>query len=463
MTLPKAGLLGLYLRLYDEVQPEIRSRMDGFYREVAAALEHEGLTVMTHQLCREQGEFDEAVNEFERAQVDAVITLHLAYSPSLEAAPALTRTDLPVIVLDTTPTFSFGPDQSPQEILFNHGIHGVQDLCNLLVRKGKRFCIEVGHWRESDVLSRVAERARAARAADRLRRSRVGLIGEPFRGMGDFAVPPRRLRRDIGIHVVHFDSRSLPQYMAEVSGRDVEREREENARLFDGTGVDAAAYTRTLRTCLGVRRWIDAERLDAFSFNFQHVNQATGFETVPFLLATKLMGDGVGYAGEGDVLTAGMVAALLELSQDVSFTEMFCPDWKNEAVFVSHMGEMSYRVIDETARLVEMPYRFGDAANPVVAVGRFRAGPAHVVNLAPVADGEYRLLIAPVQMLQVQGSDSMSNSVHGWFRPEISVSDFLARYSYLGGTHHVAVIYNAPLSLLQSFGAVMGFQVETIG
>jgi L-arabinose isomerase len=212
-----------------------------------------------------------------------------------------------------------------------------------------------------------------------------------------------------------------------------------------------------------VRRWIDAERLDAFSFNFQHINQAAGFETIPFLLATKLMGDGVGYAGEGDVLTAGMVAGLLELSQDVSFTEMFCPDWKNEAVFVSHMGEMSYRVIDETARLVEMPYRFGDAANPVVAVGRFRAGPAHVVNLAPVADGKYRLLVAAVQMLQVQGNDSMSNSVHGWFRPKIPVADFLARYSCLGGTHHVAIIYETPLSLLRSFGEVLGFQVETIG
>ena len=50
---------------------------------------------------------------------------------------ALAGTDLPIVVLDTTPGYAFGPTTDPAEIMYNHGIHGVQDMCNLLIRNGK--------------------------------------------------------------------------------------------------------------------------------------------------------------------------------------------------------------------------------------------------------------------------------------------------------------------------------------
>lgn len=56
----------------------------------------------------------------------------------------LADTRLPIIVCDTTPSYSYGPEQHPDELMYNHGIHGVQDMFNLLVRNGKPFTIEVG-------------------------------------------------------------------------------------------------------------------------------------------------------------------------------------------------------------------------------------------------------------------------------------------------------------------------------
>ena len=49
--------------------------------------------------------------------------------------------------------------------MYNHGIHGVQDLCNLLLRLGKPFQLEVGHWESNDALDRVARQAVAAHMA----------------------------------------------------------------------------------------------------------------------------------------------------------------------------------------------------------------------------------------------------------------------------------------------------------
>ncbi|MFN2352849.1 MAG: hypothetical protein ABR497_12990, partial [Kiritimatiellia bacterium] len=96
-------------------------------------------------VCRVAPEFRRAVRACEQAGVDALVTLHLAYSPSLESVAALTATELPIIVLDTTPDWNFGPSQAPAAIMANHGIHGVQDMCNLLLRHGKKFQIEAGH------------------------------------------------------------------------------------------------------------------------------------------------------------------------------------------------------------------------------------------------------------------------------------------------------------------------------
>lgn len=77
------------------------------------------------------------------------------YSPSLQSIDALCRLHVPIIVLDTTETVSFDSMTDPVEIMYNHGIHGVQDMCNLLLRRGKKFFIEAGHFEQSDVIARV--------------------------------------------------------------------------------------------------------------------------------------------------------------------------------------------------------------------------------------------------------------------------------------------------------------------
>jgi L-arabinose isomerase len=185
----RIGLLPLYLELYDRTLAEARPRLEAFYHQIVDAFQAGGAKVYTAPLCRLEPEFAAAIRRFEEAGADALVTLHLACSPSLESSAVLGSTPLPVIVLDTTPAFDFGPTQSSDEIMYNHGIHGVQDMCNLLLRNGKPFRLEAGHWQHSDVLERVLRWARSVRVASAQRQARVGCIGAPFEGMGDFAVP----------------------------------------------------------------------------------------------------------------------------------------------------------------------------------------------------------------------------------------------------------------------------------
>lgn len=458
----KVGLLPLYLKLYDDTTPEYHAGVERFRDLIASKLGERDLQVSVAPVCRVAPEFAAAVCSFEAEQVDAIVTLHLAYSPSEESAPILAATPLPVIVLDTTPTFDFSPSQSPDEVMYNHGIHGVQDLCNLLLRRGKTFHIEVGHWERSDVLDRVAQAARSARIAQAMRSARVGRIGNPFRGMGDFAVPEPKLARMMGVTVIPATPQEIGARLATISQAAIEAEHAADAGRFITEGLSQASYDQTARVSLAVRQWIEQERLTAFTMNFMETNRPAGMPTMPFLEASKGMARGIGYAGEGDCLTAALVGALASVFQEVSFTEMFCPDWAHEAIFLSHMGEMNVDLAAGKARLIAKPFSFIDIDDPVLAVGRFKAGPATFVNLAPGPADTYTLIVAPITLQDVPGKDAHEGSIRGWFKPAGSLEAFLTDYSRLGGTHHAALVYGDALHTISGFGEWMGWRVALV-
>lgn len=444
----KIGLLGLYIKLYDEVKPDYRPVVEKFLDSIAAEYEKRGIEVVKAPIARIKPEFEAAVKQFEDAGAEAIVTLHLAYSPSLESIGALASTKLPLVVLDTTPDYEFGYDDI-HKLMANHGIHGVQDMCNLLLRNHKPFLICAGHWTESDVIDRSVAALKSAAMAHKISTARVGAAGGQFEGMGDFQVP----EGTFGMTVVPFKGGQTPAE-AEIAAEMVaDRER------FDHGKYSAEAYRRTLGESLKLRKWIEAEKLDAFTICFLGIERKQGWETVPFLEASKAMARGIGYAGEGDVLTAALNAALNRAFDHVTFSEMFCPDWKDNRIFLSHMGEINVDLTAGKPLLYESAYGFSDTGTPVQATGCFKAGTACLIDLAPTADG-FRLIVSRIELDAPKRPSQEGNQ--GWFTPPVPVADFLAAYSRLGGTHHLALVYDAEVELLRDFAHLMRWEFAEI-
>lgn len=420
----KIGLLPLFLELYDEVLDAGQAAdIRAFADEIDAEYGRRGVETVRIGACRVSSEFHAAVKRFEEEEVDAILTLHLAYSPSLESIDALAGTALPLIVLDTTPDAAFDFDHPAERILFNHGIHGVQDLCNLLIRRGKPFAIEAGHWKDSDVLDRTVSRIRGCAAARAFRNRRVGLVGSVFAGMGDFAVPFELLKRRYGIDVVETDSKSLARRMPAPGAAEVRAEAETDLARCEGVGVDGAKLAETEAAGLAVRRWMEDERLDAFTMNFGDITGLPGLPVVPFLEASKAMSRGIGYGGEGDVLTAAFCSALMRALPETTFTEMFCPDWQGGRIFMSHMGEMNLLLTAAKPVLRVQPYPFSAAADPVIAFGCLKSGSAVLFNLASGPDDTFTLIAVPVEVCDAGGADAFPNAMRGWVRPHMPVAD----------------------------------------
>jgi L-arabinose isomerase len=173
------------------------------------------------------------------------------------------------------------------------------------------------------------------------------------------------------------------------------------------------------------------------------------------------MAEGHGYAGEGDCLTTALVSTVARIFPETSFTEMFCPDWENNTIFLSHMGEINYRLISERPVLAEMEYSFSNTNNPAYVPGRFKPGKVVLFDIAPTGEG-FRLILTPAEMLPVEGEDKFSGSIRGWVRPGPELPDFLEQYSWYGGTHHLGVSYDCPLEVLARFAYFMGWDVKII-
>ena len=459
---PRVGLLPLYLKLYDDTIPRMRETLEPFLDEVAAGLEAQGLEVVRAGVCRQAREFRAAVEDFEAREADAIVTLHLAYSPSLESTATLRKTHLPVVILDTTLDPTFGCDTDPDRLLYNHGIHGVMDLASMLRREGKPYQIVAGHYRDSDVLARAAALARAAYAARCFSHTRALRIGESFRGMGDFCVADELLAHGLGIQVQQIEPGELEQDVAAVTGQEVDRELERDRESF-ACELDEEVHARSVRVSLGLRKRLASRAYDAFSMNFAAFDSPSGpLDTPPFLEASKAMARGVGYGGEGDVLTAALVGALAKGFGRTTFAEIFCPDWRSEALFISHMGEINPEVAAERPRLIEKPFPFTPACNPAVLTCAPAPGPAVLVNLAPGPGESFSLIGAPVEVLEDRSGNEWADTIRGWLRPAGGVAPFLEAYSRLGGTHHNALVLGQTIEAIRAFAAFANLPFHAI-
>lgn len=459
----KVGYLPFYIKLYDDTDPHMRDPMVAYMHRLIGLLEAEGLEIIpADEICRVQSEFERAAKKFNELGVDAVITQHLAYSPSLESIDALLSLQMPIVIFDTTLHYEL-VTEAEREVRIdpNHGIHGVQDLCNLLKRNERPFYICAGHALHSDVIHHVAGVCRAAATAKAFRSARVGSVGGSFSGMGDFLISDERYRAEIGAEVFYMTETIAQKYLKKVTDEEIDAEISNDRSNCTVQATNLQNYRLATKSGLAVRKWMEDAELTACTMNFLTLD-ACGLPKMPFPECCKILARGQGYAGEGDVLTAGLVGALHSVYSDTTFTEMFCPDWQQNVLLLSHMGESNPALAQWKPVINDCLFPYNTCGDTVGMYSCCKPGNAVIVNLAPMKDG-FTMILCPGKMLDIgleQGAYRTENQ--GWFRPQKPLSVFLEEYSRHGGTHHSALVYDTDLEELRTFGNMMGFHVVTV-
>jgi L-arabinose isomerase len=441
---PKIGLLGLTLEFYERLAPELRPDREQWIRNSVLPALSGIADVHFPRAAYRREDVEQIVAEFESAGLDAVLVIDLSYSPSLVSVPALRRTRLPILVWNTQELFAVNRDFSATQMVGNHGVHGTQDLANTLLRSGTAFEYVTSHLSDPGGLQALDDFFAAASAVRGLARCRAGLLGHPFPGMGDLAVDATHLAATLGCQSVPL---SVEDYHSHADAATSEGAQALCAQYREAYAVAADVAQQdlevTARAELSLRSLVAEQRLDAVSFQFLALGEDPRTMTLPFVGISRLMAEGVGFAGEGDLIGAAGTWLLNRLCPPASFTEIFTIDFAGNALFLSHMGEANPAMArrDRRVPLVASPQPIVPTRGRVLMLTTcFEPGSATLCALTLGPSQRWRLIASAVDIADYGPVPSLTMP-HCKIAVRNDVRTWLTSYAKAGGPHHHALCF----------------------
>jgi L-arabinose isomerase len=460
---PRIAVLGLSLELYERALPGYMERWERQLVAFVAELEP-FVTVTGCDLCYAKEQVAHRITEAERAEVDAIVLVPVSYTASGMVIGPLIRTSLPIVVWNTQETSAISESYSFEDLLLNHVTQGTQDLTNALLRNGRRFGLESGHYQDQEAIRRLVDWLRAAKAARFAQGMRVGLLGRPFQDMGDFAIDETRMAGQWGPKTIRLSLPRLGELAAKADAEAVSGSMVADRRDYEvGGSVSQETHLRSARLEWAIRMMVHENHLDALTFNFIDLIDDGRCETLPFFGINKLMGEGLGYAGEGDTVTAAHMAQMRQLCGAANFTEMFTVDYADNRMLMMHMQECNPALArhDSRIRLVEKAF-WAPGIRPYAGM-HFTLEPGPVTLTCISADATGGLYYVAFETAVPDRPLLENLDVPHWMvQLEEPIGDFLTRYSRAGGTHHLVSVPGHHADRLSKLAYLQGFDLRKV-
>ncbi|MHC4986864.1 MAG: L-arabinose isomerase family protein, partial [Planctomycetota bacterium] len=306
------------------------------------------------------------------------------------------RTTLPIVVWNTQELLSVDGEFTSQAMIDNHGVHGTQDLCNVLGRAGVPFEYVTSHLCDPDAMTALEDFFISAAAVGKLANMRIGLLGYPFPGMGDFALDTTHMVATLGCQWMHL---TVEEYITKAAAAADDETAKLVATYRETYNVDDAiaedALAATARSEIALRGIVAEHGLDALTYQFMAFGEDERTETVPFVAMSRLLADGIGFGGEGDLIAAAGTTLLNSLQCPASFSEAFTIDFSGNALFMSHMGEANVAMArtNRKIRMVARSFPITRTRGPQLElVTCFQPGPATLMALTIGEDNRWRII-----------------------------------------------------------------------
>ncbi len=465
---PRVAIAGLSLELYSQALPGYVERLQAQFSRFQEPLEAFA-DVRLQAVCFLRDQLASLIRKAEAEDLDALVLVPLSYTASSMALPPLLETKLPLVIWNTQEASEITDSYGMDDLLMNHVTQGTQDVTNVLRRACRVFGMESGHYRDAKALGRLADWLNAARAKRYARQMRVGLLGWPFQDMGDFGIDETMLAAKWGPHVIHLGVSSLIDAAASADPREIRSLVEEDRRTYEiSPELTEEVHLCSARQELALRHLVRKFSLDALTINYMSLKEDSRLQTLPFLGLNKLIAEGMGYAGEGNVTTAAHMAQMRQLCGHANFTEIYTLDYRKNRMMMTHMQECNSALARRDCRVRLIRKEFFDPRVAPYAGMHFTLEPGPVTLTAVTTDnrGDFYYIAYEAAILGIDPLETF-DAPHWIVQLDEPVEDFLTRYSMAGGPHHLVSIPGRrtgaleKLAKLQQFGFISLSQTES--
>jgi L-arabinose isomerase len=434
---PRIGILGIMQDLYDDMIPGIAQRQEGYAAELASSLSGLGDFVAAKPV-KYREDAERVMAEFEHSDLDGVLVVMLTYGPAMRVARLLADSRLPVCLANIQPEAAVTAAWDMADMTYNQGVHGAQDTANAMVRAGRRFCVITDDWQADSFRADVGRWARAAAALTRWKSLKTAIFGYAMNDMGDIRVDESALVRTLGPEILAVAPGDMYRGMLAVTPAESDEVIAfENSRFDIDPRLSAEERRDHARMQVAIERLLAERGFGAYTAHFDAIGEDGRFSRLPLAAASSLMAKGYGYAAEGDVLTACLVAAGHTLIGDAHFTEMYAMDFPSDSVLMSHMGEGNWKIArsDRPVRLIKRPLGIGRLGDPPTFLFQYQPGPATLATLVSLEGQRFRLVVAEGENLDSPELPALEMP-YGQFRPSSGLRACLDGWLTAGGPHH---------------------------
>jgi len=416
--------------------------------QVRARLQETDLTVTgPEDLVTDMDQVREVTQELADDPPDLLLVLQATFADSTMVMHLAERVDAPLLLWAV-------PEAPTGGRLRLNSFCGINLAGHALTRGGHRYDYVYAAPDDPDALAPVRTLALAGRARRRLRRARIGRVGENPTGFEPCQVNPEALKRRFGLQVVQLDldqvfqsARAVPDEKVDAVFQDL------NARLENLEQLDPSASRRTLSAYWALRQFAEQERLDGLAVRcwpefFTELGCAA-------CGAMSMLSDELTPCScEADVNGTITQLILQSLSGEPAFgSDLVAMDTDKDRSVLWHCGLAPLSMADPT-----VPPRGTIHSNrklPLLMEFPLKPGRITIARLSE-ATGDYRLVVGGGEILRAPLSFSGTSGVLRFDRPAAQVLDTILQE---GLDHHFCLTYGDYVSSLLALAEMLELPV----
>ena len=373
-----------------------------------------------------------------------LITWMHTFSPAKMWIGGLSELTKPLLHLHTQFNRDIPWDTIDMDFMnLNQAAHGDREYGFIGSRLGLPRKVVVGHWEDPSIRQEIGHWARTAAAFVEGKNLKVARFGDNMREVAVTEGDKVQAQIQFGWSVNGYGVGDLVERVNSFSDRDIDTLVSEYETLYEfGPEVSAGPARDRVREQakieLGMRAFLTDGGFGAFTTTFEDLH---GLPQLPGLAVQRLMGDGYGFAGEGDWKTAALVRVMKFMASGLPGGTSFMEDYTyhlepgREMVLGAHMLEICPSIAAGRPRMEVHPLSIGGKADPARLVFDGAPGPAIVATLVDMGS-RFRLIVNTVEAVTAEHAMPKLPVARVLWQPQPSLKVAAETWILAGGAHH---------------------------
>ncbi len=405
-------------------------------------------------------------------QCVGIITWLHTFSPAKMWIGGLSVLNKPLLQFHTQFNAEIPWDSMDMDFMnLNQTAHGGREFGFIGARMGLQHSVITGHWQDRTSQQRISRWINAALAKQASQQLKVARFGDNMREVAVTEGDKIAAQIQFGYAVNGWGVGDLVEVINGVSDGDVSAliDEYESQYLFsEAAAVNGDKRQNVLdaaRIELGLKRFLEDEGCKAFTTNFQTLH---GMTQLPGLAVQRLMGQGYGFAGEGDWKTAALLHILKVQAGTRAGGTSFMEDYTyhfspgNDLVLGSHMLEVCPSIAKEEKPLIDVQFLgIGGKADPARLIFSTPAGRAINASVIDLGD-RFRLLVNVVDAIEQPKPLPKLPVARALWRAQPSLATASEAWILGGGAHHTVFSQALDLEDMYLYGELNGIEVMVI-